>query len=282
MPPSAVATGHRSAARRRGKAERDVGRVAIVVARVGLATRSAFYLILVYLVIQLAVDGGGGKQANAHGALSTIASNPPGRGAIAATAVGLLAFGSIRLWDAIRSRRAPWRNRIALTLQGLFYVAVTWVPLSYALGHRSAGSEQQQHQTVRSLLQLPGGRAIVFGSGLVLIGVCVRQMWRGLDQDFTKGMKTRGSPRWIRRLIHLTGTAGIPARAMVFAPIGIFLMIAAVQSNPRRADGLDAELATLARNTWGIAVLGLVALGLALFSAYALLEARYRDVTKPQ
>jgi hypothetical protein len=68
----------------------------------------------------------------------------------------------------------------------------------------------------------------------------------------------------------------------VFAPIGIFFMIAAVQSDSRHADGSDAELAALARHTWGLAVLALVAAGLAIFAVYSFLEAKYRTVTKGQ
>jgi hypothetical protein len=70
-------------------------------ARFGLLGRSVFYGMLVYLVAQLAAGGGSGKQANAHGAMTTISSKPGGLAAIAATAAGFLAFGLVRIWGGL-------------------------------------------------------------------------------------------------------------------------------------------------------------------------------------
>jgi hypothetical protein len=84
----------------------------------------------------------------------------------------------------------------------------------------------------------------------------------------------------VRGLVRAAGTVGIPARAAVFLPTGVFFMISAVQSDPRRADGLDKELASLAGRDWGVAVLALVALGLAIFALYSFLETRFRAVLR--
>lgn len=249
-------------------------------ARVGLLARSIFYCMLVYLVAQLAA--GGGKQANANGALSTIADQPGGLAAIAATAAGFLAFGVSRIWGAIRDHDEPRGSRATTFVQGAFYVALTWVPLSYAVGKRGSGSEQQHQQTASGLLRLPAGREVLFALGLVVVGVCVHQFWNGVDQQYADGMDTDRSPGWVRALIRAAGTIGIPARAVVFLPTGIFFMISAVQANPQHADGLDKELASLARHDWGVAVLALVALGLAIFALYSFLETRYRQVLRAE
>jgi hypothetical protein len=255
-------------------------RAAAVLARGGLVARSVFYCMLVYLVAQLAADGGGGKQANAHGALSTIAGHPGGLAAIAATAVGFLGFGVARIWGSIRDDHPNLWRRLTTFLQGAFYVGLTWIPASYALGRRSTGSEQQQHRTASGILSLPAGRELLFALGLVVVGVCANQIRSGVGQDYADGMDTTDAPRWIDALVRLSGTIGIPARAAVFAPVGIFFMVAAVQSDSRHADGLDLELAALARRSWGVAALGVVAAGLAVFAVYSFLEARYRTVTK--
>jgi hypothetical protein len=250
------------------------------IARLGLVARSVFYCVLVYLVARLAAAGGSGRQANANGALSAVASTPGGLAAIAATAAGFLTFGIARIWAAFRDDAPSRWNRFTTFLQGAFYVVLTWVPLSYALGKRSAGSEQQHQHAATGLLRTPGGQELLFALGLIIVIVCAHQIWNGVDQDYADGMETDRSPDWVRMLVRVSGTVGIPARAMVFLPTGIFFMVAAVQADPRHADGLDKELATLARHTWGIAVLALVALGLSIFAVYSFLEARYRAVTK--
>lgn len=269
---------HDSGNRNTAAGERTAGSLA----RFGLLARSIFYCMLVYLVVQLAANGGGGKQANAHGALTTISSKPGGLAAIAATAAGFLAFGVVRIWGAWRDDRPSMSQRAMTFVQGIFYVALTWVPLSYALGKHSTGSEQQQHKTASGIIGLPAGRELLFALGLIIVGVCAHQIWTGIDQDYADGMEIDQSPAWVRCLVRASGTVGIPARAIVFFPTGIFFMIAAVQSDPRHADGLDKELASLARHAWGIAILGLVALGLATFAVYSFLETRYRSVTEAE
>ena len=249
------------------------------VARFGLGARAAFYLLLAGLVVGVAVDRGqGGRQANAHGALSLIAGNPLGEAAIVAAAVGFFVFGVVRVIGAVRDDDTDRWRRVTTSLQGLFYVGLAWVPLSFVLGHRQAGSEQQQHKETAGVLRWPMGRELVAAVGVLFVVICVWQIRTALTRDFTDGLRLRGQPRWVRRAVPVVGSVGIVARALVFVPIGVFLVVAAVQADPRHADGLDAELARLARLPWGPLALAVVALGLLVFAAYTAVEARFRDV----
>jgi hypothetical protein len=270
--------------RRARKAATAVGasRTARVVARGGLVARSGFYLLLAYLVARVAIDGGSsGRQTNANGALTVIAKDPFGMAAIAASAVGFLLFGVVRIAGAVRDREAKRSQRLLTLAQGAFYIGLTWVPLSFVLGSRGTGSEQAQHSETAKALSWPGGRILVIAVGVVVIGVCVYQVRTALRQDFTDGLDLRSAPRWVCRMVEVAGTVGIVARALVFVPVGGFLIAAALLEDPRHAEGLDAELATLARHSWwGPAILGVVASGLVIFAAYSLLEARYRRVDR--
>ena len=81
----ATATRRRTtAATSRLRATSKPGRAVTVAARAGLAARGCFYLLLAGLVLNLAVEGRSGPQANANGALSTIASTVFGETAIVA------------------------------------------------------------------------------------------------------------------------------------------------------------------------------------------------------
>jgi hypothetical protein len=278
-----MATTAQAPAKRAGrKAARAIGgsRTARVVARGGLVARAVFYLLLAGLVVDVAVSGGSrGKQTNAHGALTTIAQDPLGMGAIAAAALGFLALGVVRVAGAVRDRSADARQRLLTLAQGLFYVGLTWVPLSFLFGSRQTGSEQAQHTETATVLGWPGGRVLVAIAGLVVVGVCAYQIRTALTRDFTDGLALRQAPAWACRLVEAAGSVGIVARAAVFVPIGVFLVVSAVQSDPEHAKGLDAELGVVARQSWwGPALLCLVATGLAVFALYSLLEARYRRV----
>ncbi|MGN6472728.1 MAG: DUF1206 domain-containing protein [Mycobacteriales bacterium] len=262
----------------KSKTEKAVAKAA----RFGLAARGGFYLLLAGLVVNLAVEGTNGPQADANGALSTVASNPVGEAAVVAVAVGFFAFGATRLWSVWHDRRPSAWPRTTTALQGAFYLALTWVPLSYVLGNRSAGSNKSQHKIAGDLLRLPGGREIVIALGLIVIGVCINQIRTALSQDYADGMRMQRAPRWTKWLVRSAATFGIPARALVFVPVGVFFIVSAVQHHPNRAKGIDQVLAKLPGHWWGELLLVVVAAGLLVFATYSFLEARYRKVLHPE
>ena len=252
-------------------------RTATVLAATGLIARAGFYLLLVYLVVRVILTNGG-PPANAAGALETVASTPLGLIPVGLAAVGFVVFGLSRLLGAFRDRSASVLSRGTTALQGLFSLVLTEVPASYVLGSRSTGTERQQRMTTDRLLTLPAGRVILVAVGLIFIGTCVWQVTTAARTGFTESLRTDTSAPWLRLLIRVTGRVGITARALVFLPMGVLLIVAAVDVDPSKAKGLDGTLSTLAQNVWGRVLLGGVAAGFTVFATYSLLEARYRDV----
>lgn len=248
-------------------------------ARLGLVGRAAFYLLLAGIVAAVAATGHGvGKQPDANGVLSLVASSVPGEVAISLVVVGFAAFGVERLVAAWRDHHGPLWKRVTTGLQGAFYLALAYVPASFLFGRRQAGSQQAQSHTTARLLGMPGGRVVVVLLGVVVVGICAWQVRTALTDDFEDGLRLNRAPRWVRRLVDLAGTTGIASRAMVFLPIGVFLIVSGVQDLPGQSKGLDVEALQLARHAWGRAVLALMAVGLLVFAVYTMLEARYRDV----
>jgi hypothetical protein len=82
----------------------------------------------------------------------------------------------------------------------------------------------------------------------------------------------------VRRAIKWLGTFGHLARMVVFGLVGVFLIKAAIDFNPKKAVGLDGALAKLAHASYGPFLLGLVAAGLVAFGLYSLTDARYRRI----
>jgi hypothetical protein len=254
----------------------------VKVARFGLAARSAFYLLLAGLVVHLAVSGGTGPQADAKGALETVAGNPVGEAAIIAVAIGFLAFGVARLWSAWQDEKPSVWRRTTAALQGGFYLVLMWIPLSYVFGNRATGSNKSQHRMAGDLLGLPAGRELVAALGVIVIVVCSNQIRTALTQEYADGMQLRGAPAWVKRLVHAAAMLGIPARALVFVPLRVCLIVAAVQSDASHAKGLDQLLGSLAGQWWGVVLLAVVACGLMVFATYSILEARYRKVLRAE
>jgi hypothetical protein len=255
----------------------DRSRTAAVIARGGLLSRAGFYLLLAYLAVRVVVSARG-PQVNASGALKTVAGAPLGRSVVVAAAVGFVAFGVSRILGALRDDEATRTSRLSTGLQGAFYLGLAWVPLSFALGSSKTGSEQQERSTTAKVLMLPGGRVLILLTGVIVVVTCLWQVVTAFQAGFTDSMRTDEAPEWVRRLVRITGKIGIPLRALVFLPLGVFLVVSGAQSDPQQARGLDASLTWLAGQLWGRLLLCLVAAGFVVFAGYSLLEMRYRDV----
>jgi hypothetical protein len=247
--------------------------------RLGLAGRTAFYAILCGLTIRVALLGGApGHQLNANGALGLVSRPLFGKAAIAAVALGFVLFGIARLVGAVQDRSVSTGRRWMTAAQGIFYLILACVPALFLAGKHQTGSQQQQQKTTAQLLSLPGGRWIVVASGLIMIVVCGVQIRGALRRDFQDGLQLEGAPRLVRRLADGAGAIGITARSLVFMPIGIFLIVAAIQYDPNHSYGTDAELLRLSGHSWGVAILAAVSAGLAVFVVFSCIETRYRNV----
>ena len=63
--------------------------------------------------------------------------------------------------------------------------------------------------------------------------------------------------------------------------MGVFLVVAAVTTQPQQAKGLDSALRSLAATPGGRWLLALVAIGLIVFGAFSCCEARWARVEEP-
>jgi Domain of Unknown Function (DUF1206) len=107
------------------------------------------------------------------------------------------------------------------------------------------------------------------------------------------GVRRRGLPRDARlhpepprrlaaagrgRAYTLVGVTGLVARAIAFGLIGVVLVKAAVEYDPREAVGLDGALTRLTNHAYGSSLLVIVACGLIAFGIYSLADARFRKI----
>lgn len=250
-----------------------------VVARGGLLARAGFYVLLAYLAA--AVGGGwsaAGRQANANGALQIVAGSLPGRLALLAATVGFVAFAAVRAAGAIGDSGTSGLRRVTTLGQAVFYLAMAAGTAAFLLGNRQTGSEQQQQDSTAALLGAPAGRWLVAGIGVTVLLICAWQVRLACSGGFTDSLRTEQINRRLARAVRWLGAVAIAGRAAAVAPVGIFLLLAAVQADPEQSTGLDQYLAELTRHPLGRAAVWLVAAGFLIFAAYTLVEVRYRAV----
>ena len=196
-------------------------------------------------------------------------------------AIGLGGYAVWRLFRAALGRGPEGSDsgfeRLAALVSGLAYGALCVLSVEILIGSGSSGSTTPK-SSAAGVLGWPGGTWIVGGVGLVMIGVALYQAYKGITQKFLEESKTEEMSPGVRKWIGRVGTVGLVARAVVFGLIGIFLIKAAIDYNPKKAVGLDGALAKLVNQPYGSVLLGIVAAGLIAFSLYSLSDARYRKI----
>jgi len=250
-----------------------------ILARVGFLARGAIYGIIGVLALEVATKHGG-KLTSQQGALRTVAHQPLGHVLVILLAIGL---GGYALWRLVRAAlgRGPEGadrgiERLGALCSGLVYAALCWVAIKAASG--SAGSSGNTKKTTAGIFDWPAGRWLVAIAGLVLIGVGLYQLVRGLTQKFLEDSKTEEMSPAVKQWITRIGTVGHVARAVIFGLVGIFLVKAAIDYKAKEAIGLDGALTKLVNTTYGPWLLGAVALGLIAFAVYSISDARYRRI----
>jgi Domain of Unknown Function (DUF1206) len=140
-----------------------------------------------------------------------------------------------------------------------------------------AGQSGTGQQAAAGVLGWPGGRYLVGVVGLVILTIAVVKAKHGWEKKFLEEMSLPGEPR-VRRSVVRLGQVGSVAKAVALGLIGILVVVAAVQFDPSRANGLDAALKTLAAQPFGIFLLAAMALGLAAYGVFCFFDARYHRV----
>jgi Domain of Unknown Function (DUF1206) len=254
-------------------------RVFEVLSRAGFVARGLVYGIIGLLALDLAV-GQGGKITNQQGALRTIEHQTFGHVLLALVAVGL---GGYSLWRLVRAALGHGPEGADTTVErlgalgsGIAYGLICALAVEILLS--SGGSSGGAKKTTKDVFGLPAGHWLIGVAGIVMIGVGIYQLVRGLRQKFLDDSKTEQMRPAIKKWFTWFGTVGHVARAIVFGLVGIFLLKAAIDYRADEAIGLDGALAKLYAQPFGPWLLGAVAAGLIAFGLFSISEARYRRI----
>jgi Domain of Unknown Function (DUF1206) len=253
-------------------------------ARIGLVSYGVVHLLLAWLALQLAWGGGSGQSADQAGALATLAEQPLGRPLLWLIAVGLIALA---VWQAAEVLR--WRSRLSSSgdarkkavekivkaiAKAVLYTVLAVLAVRIATGGGGGGQQQ-----AAGVFGWPAGRWLVGLIGLVVIGVGVDLVHKGVSKRFLDEVDLSSAPPQARQLVTRLGQVGFPAKGVALGVVGGLLVYAAVTFDPARATGLDGALHTILSAPFGQVLLTLVAIGIAAFGAYCLVRARYPERT---
>jgi hypothetical protein len=253
-----------------------------LVARLGLMAYGVVHLLVAWLAVQVAlgdVDGGGVGKADKTGALQSMSANTGGDVLLWLIAVGLGVSALWQLFEAVTGTRRSRHDRLLRAMN--IGEAVLFGYLSFSAGKLAAGSpasstDKAQLGLIGSLLNQPWGKPVVILIGVVIVAAGLFVAHHGITQRFSSEHDLGTANHTTRRLVVRLGQVGYAALGAVYATAGGLVVVAAVQSQPAKATGLDVALRTLAAQPYGTWLLLLVAAGLAAFAAFSLFDARYR------
>lgn len=269
------------------KAERGARRAAQsstarMLGKAGFLAKGLLYLVIALIAIEVA-RGDRRKAQGEEGAIEALADQPFGEILLGLLALGLAGYALWRLRIAVlgppgESGVEAQAERIGSVALALSYGALCAYTIRFLTTSRNGGGSTEPDTVTKSLLDEPYGVALIIGIGAIFLGVAAYEAYKALTHGFLDDLELGRMSDAERKLATAMGTAGHAALAVISALVGIFMVKAAIEFDPKEAVGLDGALQELVTDSLGPALLYAVAAGLLVYSGYCVIEARYRKL----
>lgn len=255
-------------------------------ARLGFVVKGTLYFVIGLLAGKAAL-GARNETTDTNGALKIIVSQPFGQVLLVLITIGIVGYVLWRLTQVLLNPEYPYKKldlsqilqRLGYGSSGIAYSGLAISAVKLILGADDKQNSAQDWTAL--LLAQPYGQWLVGLGGLVVLGVGLGFFMQASKSTFqcrfNLAQMSQLEQQWAKPL----GRFGVGARGVVFSMVGLFLIQAAIQSDPQAAKGLGDTLTVLAQSPLGPVLLGIVALGLLAYSLYSLVEARYRQIVYP-
>jgi hypothetical protein len=250
--------------------------------RLGYAAKGVIYLLIGFLALQVAL-GDGGRITDKDGVLTYVLGLPFGTPLLAMIGVGLLAYAFWEITgaflDPVRHRDGPtvWLSRGLDVVKGAIYGGVGWQALRIVMGagqQKSRGAEGYASDA----MQFPLGAWAVALIGVGVVIYAMHEVWLAWQSRFEDDMDQQHLRREGLGWVLDVGRAGIGARGVVLAIMGVLLTRAGLDRRPSEAGGIADALTTLIAQPFGAVLLGAIAAGLVCYGAWQVLHARYARI----
>jgi hypothetical protein len=233
-----------------------------------------------------ALGDGQGRTTGSKGALRELHEQPFGQVLLAIVGVGLFGYA---LWlfvqaaldpeHTARRSKHPALLRVGRFFDGFVHVGLGVYAFGLVTGVALGSDEDGVKSWTARLLGLDGiGRLLVAVVGAVVIGRGVLDLWKAAKARLDQELDLSSLPANRRKATVDICRFGLASRAVVFALIGAFLVMAAARTRAADAEGLGGTLRTIQGWSYGWALLAVVALGFVAYGVYQVVLARYRRV----
>lgn len=271
------------------EAERHASTARSTVARAGLVGRAMLYVVFGLLAVDIARGSGG--SSTTQGAIEDFAGGSYGRVLLVVLCLGLTALVVWKATQAIAGdpvEGSEASDRAEHAVKGLVYGGTLVAAVSVLIanwngssgsGSGSGGSSTEQEATA-TVLEWPAGQFLVIAVGLGVLAFGAYEIHHhGKETAFMQRLDTSSMSEETAHGVEVAGRVGYVAKGITAGIVGVFFVVAGLQHDPDEAKGLSGALSELGDSGWGRIVLWVVALGMFLFAAFSLVEARLRRAT---
>jgi hypothetical protein len=257
-------------------AQHDVRGWVRTAGRIGIASRGVIYLLLAYLAFDIARHGSAPVQTSSTGALRELEARAEGKLLLVILAIGLGCYAAWRLFDAVTGASGAIRRISSLGVAMIYGALCVRAAELFADHSTSGGASSNPEPWVAKVMGWSGGTVAIEVAGAILVGAGITLGAWGLFHHYDKDLALERISRPWRKAVEVLGGFGDLARGSLLALFGVYLIEAAVTSNPSQAKSVDQTLRALVHHSFGALAIGAIALGLASYGIYSFFDARLR------
>jgi len=239
----------------------------LLLARLGFAARGLMYLLIAWLTLRV------GRTEDPSGALAYLGTGG-GRAVLAGMALGFAGYAAWRLTDAaLNVEQGGLGHRAGAAGSGLVHLGFAYTAAKLALGAGSGEGRGTAETGAATAMDLPGGEALLLVAAAALLGAAIFQVSVAVRRRFLRRMTAEAGRRW---WVVAAGVGGYATRGALFAVAAWLMFKAASAHSAEKAGGVGDSLAALPSEARAA-----LAVGLALFGFFSLIEAWYRVMRDP-
>lgn len=241
-------------------------------ARAGWCARGVVYCLLAFF----ALTSANASDASPQGVFRAVKDMSGGTYLLVLLAIGLALYGGYRLYGAALDSEGKGDDakgiaiRVGYAASGIAHFILAWAAVRLASGHPAGSDGDQEQEAAGMLLDMPLGGTLLGAIGLCFLAAAAHQAMKAWTTEFMQGVAA-DAPAWVVPV----GRAGLAARAVVFAVIGVSLIRAGWFDSAGEVKGLGHALSALTEHA---ELYLLVAAGLFLFGVHSFVEAKWRRI----
>jgi len=246
-----------------------------MLSRFGMAAKGIVYL-LIGVLTALAAFGQGGSKSGKDDILKFLAQQSYGKILLIALGIGLIGYMFYRIYQGFGNLKnldddaKGYFKRVAYVISGLIYGFLAFSALKMAFSGDSSDSG-----SVSKLLNSEYGNIIAFIIALILLGKAIYEFYVAYSGKFKENIEHTSIDSDAKSLLVKAGKMGFTARGVVAGIMAYLFFKAGMGNSDEDINRTDAF--NLLQNEFGSIVMGIVALGVALYGVFMLIKSKYPD-----